>query len=194
MSRKVLLGFAILSLILVAGCTSRISDGSQDSTTNELAFGYVRVEAKGPNPRAFPTRLRFFFLTNEETGERLRVDVNSESGVFSMRLPAGPYSIDRVQFNAGPFQVESHVQLTFQVPKKKLAYLGVWQFEVETPRTVRLVRIRILEGDAEFSKKFSTDLGSERAPIETMLPKPDTFETRVFAVDPQPKVKYFRRR
>ncbi len=121
MGRKVLLGVAILSLVVVTGCASGLSDTSPDSMTSELAFGYVRVETKGPHPRAFPTKLRFFPLTNQETGARFRVDVNSKSGVFSMRLPAGPYSIDRVQFNAGPFQVESHVQLTFQVPKKKLA-------------------------------------------------------------------------
>lgn len=198
MSRKVFWGLANLSLIMVTmivmGCASGLSDVSQDSTTSELAFGYIHVETMGPHPRAFPTRLRFFSLTNEETGERFRIDVNSESGVFSMRLPAGRYVVDRVQFSEGPFRVESHVQLTFRVPKKKIAYLGSWQFEVETPRTVRLVRIRILEGDEEFSKKFSANLGSERTPIETTLPEPDTFEVRVFSVDPQPKVKYFRRR
>ncbi len=196
MCGKVFWGLANLSLImvtvLVTGCASGLV--SQDSMTSELAFGYIHVETRGPHPRAFPTRLRFFSLTNEETGERFRIDVRSESGVFFMRLPSGQYSIDRVQFNAGPFMSESHVRLKFHVPEKKLAYLGTWRFEVETPRTVRLVRIRILEGDAAFSKKFSADFGSEQTPIETTLPEPDTFESRVFSVDPQPKVKYFRRR
>ena len=142
----------------------------------------------------YPAKLRFFFLTNEETGARSRVNVNTESGVFSIRLPAGRYVVDRVQFSEGPFRVESHVRLTFQVPEKKLAYLGSWHIEIETPRTIRGVKIRILEGEAEFSKKFSEELGLERTPIATVLPKPETFETRGFMVDGQPNARYFRRR
>ena len=162
--------------------------------THELAFGYVRVETKGPHPRIFPAKLRFFLLTNEETGERFRVNVNAESGVFSVRLPAGSYVIDRLQFSEGPFRVESHVQLTFQVPEKKLAYLGSWQIELETPRTIRGVKVRILEGEAAFSKIFSAKLGLKRTPVATVLPKPETFETRGFMVDGQPNARYFRRR
>ena len=185
---------AILSLVMVAGCVSAVPKPSADSTTHQLAFGYVQVEAKGPNPRIFPTRLRFFFLTNEETGVRSRVNVNTESGVFSVRLPAGRYVVDRVQFSEGPFRVEAHVQLTFDVPEKKLAYLGSWYIELETPRTIRGVNIRILEGEAEFSKTFSAELGLDRTPIATVLPKPETFETRGFMVDGQPNARYFRRR
>ena len=185
---------ASLSLVLVTGCVSAVPETAPDSTKHELAFGYVQVETKGRYPRIYPAKLRFFLLTNEETGSRTRVNVNTGSGVFSVKLPAGRYVVDRVQFSEGPFRVESHVQLTFHVPEKKLAYLGSWQIELETPRTIRHVRIRILEGDAEFSKKFSAVLGSERTPIETVLPKPETFETRGFMVDGQPNARYFRRR
>lgn len=186
--------FASLSLVFVTGCVSGIPDPSPDSATHELAFGYVRVETKGPHPRIYPAKLRFFFLTNEETGARFRVNVDTESGVFSVRLPVGRYVVDRVQFSEGPFRVESHVELRFQVPEKKLAYLGSWQIELETPRTIRGVKIRILEGEAEFAKKFSTELGVDRTPIATVLPKPETFETRGFMVDGQPNARYFRRR
>lgn len=180
--------------LVVTGCVSAVPEIVPDSTVHELAFGYVRVETKGPHPRGFPAQLRFFFLTNEETGARSRVDVNSGSGVFSVRLPAGRYAVDRMQFSEGPFRVESHVRLTFRVPEKQLAYLGSWHVELDTPRTVRLVRLRILEGEAGFSKKFSAELGLDRTPIATVLPKPDTFETRGFMVDGQPNVRYFRRR
>ncbi len=186
--------FASLSLVFVTGCVSGIPETAVDSATHELAFGYVQVETKGPHPRIYPAKLRFFFLTNEETGERFRVNVDTESGVFSVRLPVGLYVVDRVQFSEGPFRVESHVQLTFRVSEKKLAYLGSWQIELETPRTIRHVRIRILEGEAEFSKKFSKRFGLERTPIATVLPKPETFETRGFMVDGQPNARYFRRR
>jgi len=192
MDRKVFLGG--LSVVMMTGCASGPQEISSDSTTHELAFGYVRVETKGPHPRIYPAKLRFFFLTNEETGTRSRVNVNAESGVFSVRLPAGRYAVDRVQFSEGPFRVESHVQLRFHVPEKKLAYLGSWQIELETPRTIRGVKIRILEGEADFSKKFSAVLGSERTPVATVLPKPETFETRGFMVDGQPNARYFRRR
>lgn len=194
MGGKFFLGLASFFLVVMTGCVSAVTEIVPDSTTHELAFGYVRVETKGPHPRGFPAQLRFFFLTNEETGARARVDVNSGSGVFSVRLPAGRYAVDRLQFSEGPFRVESHVRLTFRVPEKKLAYLGSWHIELETPRTVRLVRVRILEGEAAFSKKFSAELGLDRTPIATVLPKPDTFETRGFMVDGQPNAKYFRRR
>ena len=185
---------ASLSLILLTGCVFAHQETSLDSAPHELAFGYVRVETKGPHPRMFPAKLRFFLLTNEETGARSRVNVDTESGVFSVRLPAGPYVVDRFQFSEGPFRVESHVQLTFHVPERKLAYLGSWQIELETPRTIRGMKIRILEGEADFSKKFSSELGLERTPIATVLPKPETFETRGFMVDGQPNARYFRRR
>lgn len=194
MGGKFFSGVVSFFLVVMAGCVSVPQDTSSDSTAHELAFGYVRVETKGPHPRGFPAQLRFFFLTNEETGARSRVNVNSGSGVFSVRLPAGRYAVDRLQFSEGPFRVESHVRLTFRVPEKKLAYLGSWHIELDTPRTVRLVRIRILEGEAAFSKKFSAELGLDRTPIATVLPKPDAFETRGFMVDGQPNVRYFRRR
>ncbi len=185
---------ANLALVLVAGCVSVPQGTSPDSTTHELAFGYIQVETDGRYPRNYPAKLRFFLLTNQETGVRSRVNVDAESGVFSIRLPAGRYVVDRLQFSEGPFRVESHVQLAFRVPEKKLAYLGSWQIELETPRTIRHVRIRILEGEAEFSKKFSAVLGSKRTLIATVLPKPETFETRGFMVDGQPNARYFRRR
>ena len=183
---------ASLSFVLVTGCVSAVT--SPDSKTHELAFGYIHVETDGRYPRNYPAKLRFFLLTNEETGARSRVNVDTGSGVFSMRLPAGPYVVDRLQFSEGPFRVESHVQLTFHVPEKKLAYLGSWQIELETPRTIRGVRIRILEGEADFSEKFSAELGLDRTPIATVLPEPETFETRGFMVDGQPNARYFRRR
>ena len=185
---------ASLSLVLATGCVAATQETPPDSAPHELAFGDVRVEIKGPNPRIYSAKLRFFFLTNQETGARSRVNVNTESGVFSVRLPAGRYVVDRLQFSEGPFRVESHVQLTFQVPEKKLAYLGSWHIELETPRTIRGVKIRILEGGADFSKKFTAELGLKRTPIATVLPKPETFETRGFMVDGQPNARYFRRR
>ena len=183
-----------LFLVLASGCVSGIPETALDSVTHALAFGYVQVETKGPHPRIYPAKLRFFLLKNEETGARFRVDVNYKSDMFTISLSAGRYSVDRMQFSEGPFRTESHVELTFDVPPNTLAYLGLWQIELETPRTIRLVRIRILEGEAEFSKKFSEELGLDRMPIATVLPIPETFETRGFMVDGQPNARYFRRR
>ena len=186
--------FASLSLvILVFGCSFIPSGSFQPSTTHELVFGYIQVETTGANSRGYPTNVRFISLGNTDTGERFRIDVNSDSEVFSVRLPVGHYSVDRVQFNEGPFMAESHVQFEFQVPPKRAIYLGVWQFAVETPRTVRLVRIHFVEGDTGFQKEISARILSETTPIETVLPKPNIFETRMFSVAPHPKVKYFYR-
>ena len=183
-----------LFLVLASGCVSEVPETAPDSVTHELAFGYVQVETKGPHPRIYPAKLRFFLLTNEETGARFRVDVNYESDMFTFSLPAGRYSVDRMQFSEGPFRTESHVELTFDVPPNTLAYLGLWQIELETPRTIRLVRIRILEEESRFPKKISAEFGMEATSIETVLPKPETLEARAFYVAPTPNAKYFRRR
>ena len=185
---------ASLSFFLLSGCLSVPGSSLQDSRMRPLAFGSIHVATDGPHPRMFPTMLRFFSLTNEDTGERFRVDVHSDSDVFSLRLAVGNYVVDRVQFNAGPFMAESHVRLNVRVPDGKAVYLGAWEFTVDTPRTIRRVRIRILEGEPEFPKALSADIVSNAMPIETALPEPDTFETRVFQVAPLPKVKYFYRR
>ena len=195
MSIKVVLTLSSLFLVLViGGCTNVVDPNfAQDQDANELVFGYIQVETDGSNPRGYPTHVRFIAMTETTTRERFRVDVHSDSDVFSLRLPVGTYSVDRVQFNEGPFMYESHVQLEFHVPEGKAVYLGVWQFAVETPRTIRHVRIQIAEGDQELPMLFSANLVTDSTPIITVLPKPEVFETRVFTVAPYPKVKYFYR-
>ena len=60
MGGKVFSGFVSLSLFLVTGCVSAVLETSPDSTTHELAFGYVQVETKGPHPRIFPCQNPIF--------------------------------------------------------------------------------------------------------------------------------------
>lgn len=179
--------------LVLLGCTVARPGVSKSSSEQVLVFGYAHVVTHGQNPRRFPTHLRFISMRNMDTGERHRVDIQSDSDLFSLHLTPGHYSVDRVQFNEGPFMAESHVQFEFQVSHRRAIYIGLWKFEVETPRTVRLVRIHVVEGDPAFSQKFPVGSVSERTPIEVELPQPNFLEARVFSVAPNPKVKYFYR-
>ncbi len=179
--------------LVLYGCTATQRGVSESSSEHAFVFGYVHVVTDGPNPRRFPTHLRFVSLSNMDSGEKYRIDIHSNADLFSHHLPIGHYSVDRVQFNEGPFMAESHVHIEFQVPHRKATYIGIWKFEVETPRTVRLVRIHVVEGDPAISQKFPLGPVSKRTPIETILPQPNFIEVRVFPVAPNPKIKYFYR-
>ena len=122
------------------------------------------------------------------------MQVNSELDVLFLKLPVGEYSVDRVQFNEGPFLGEAHVHFTFHVSLGKTTYLGNWQFELETPRTIRQVQIYLSEGDPTVIKKVTGIMVPEQSPIETVVTKPDSFVARVYSVAPYPKIKYFYRR
>ena len=88
---------------------------------------------------------------------------------------------------------ESHVHFNFYVPPGRITYLGEWQFEVDTPRTIRQVRIHLSEGTPEAISKISDLITSKHSTMETVVPKPDSFITRVYSVSPMPRIKYFRR-
>lgn len=193
-NRSILRLTSFCMVFLISGCTTIPSGSSQDSAKKELTFGYVQVETNGVNPRGYSTNVRFISLTNTETGERFRMNINSDSDVFSLRLAHGNYSVDRVQFNEGPFLAESHVKFEFHVSPGKATYLGVWQFKVDAPRTVRQVHINLEEGDPEISRKFSENLVLEQVPIDTVVPQPNSLVARVYSVAPNPKFRYFYRR
>ncbi len=197
-SNPVVFLFRSVSLLAIimspgVGCMGSVFDSSQHTETKSLAFGVIDVQSDGANPRGYPTKVRFFLLTNLETHETFRIDVDSDSQVFSWRLSPGNYSVDRIQFHEGPFMAESHVRFEFSILPEKAVWLGVWTFQVQTPRTIRLVRAKFLEGKPELPRKILAQLVSESTSLGTVLPNPDSFETRVFSVAPIPKVRYFNR-
>jgi len=192
--RIVTLAAAIPFLTSELGCSSLPADSATSSPAHEWVFGSIHVKTIGINPRGYTTQVRFIALTNTQTHERYRMQVNSELDVIFLKLPAGEYSVDRVQFNEGPFLGEAHVDFHFHVSPGKTTYLGDWQFELETPRTIRQVRVYLSKGNPTVIKKVSDIMASKQPPIETVVPKPDSFVARVYSVAPYPKIKYFYRR
>ena len=198
--KVVTLAVAISFVTSGLGCSSLPDDSANLSSTqnlsptHELVFGSVQAKTTGINPRGYATQVRFIALTNTQTDKRYRVQVNSDFDVLFLQLPVGDYTVDRVQFNEGPFLGEAHVHFNFHVSPGKMTYLGDWQFELETPRTIRQVRIYLSKGDPTVIKKIAGIVVSEQPSIETVVPQPDSFVTRVYSVAPYPKIKYFYRR
>ena len=192
--RVVTLAAAIFFATSWLGCYSLPPDSANPFPIHEWVFGSIQVKTTGINPRGYATQVRFIALTNTQTHERYRMQVNSEFDVIFLKLPVGEYSVDRVQFNEGPFLGEAHIHFHFHVSPGKTTYLGNWQFELETPRTIRQVRIYLSEGDPTVIKEVADIMALEQPPIETVVPKPDSFVARVYSVAPYPKIKYFYRR
>ena len=157
------------------------------------AFGLIKVRTTGSYSRGYQTQLRFFHLLNLGTGERLRVDVQSATTAFFLILAPGDYEVVRVQFNEGPMMMESHVSLQFQVRPNRMTYLGTWQFDVDTPRTQRMLRTEITNEEPNWGEIHMMDRALNRKTMEVFLPKLESEEIRLFTVAPYPKISYYYR-
>ena len=167
--------------------------GSQDEPA--IAFGLIKVRATGLYSRGYQTQLRFFHLLNLETEERIRVDVRSADKAFILALAPGHYEVIRVQINEGPFTMESHAALKFHIRPNKVNYLGTWQFEVDSPRTQRMVRLVILSEPSTRDLALNRNTRLQDQPLLASLPQPTTDEFRLYGVAPaQSRAKYFNRR
>ncbi len=195
MVRKVksVMGLLTLSFTLVA-CASVQHNTLLEGQENQVAgFGQVQLSTSGPNPRSFPAQLRFFDVVNIETQERTRVRIGKAEGAFTMSLNPGHYEIIRIQINEGPFMTESQISHTFQIKPNVLTYLGKWELDVDTPRTQRMVRIKISEDRSSWLAIVETEPRLKTKSVVNFLPEPIAGETRLYAVAPNPKVKYFYR-
>ena len=157
------------------------------------AFGLIKVRPTGSYSRGYPTHLRFFHLLNLGTGERLRVNVQSAAKAFILNLAPGNYEVVRVQFNEGPMMMEAHVNFKFQVRPHGTTYLGTWQFEVDTPRTQRMVRTEFFDEQATWEDASMMHQATNRKIMEVALPKLESEEIRLFVVAPYPKFSYYYR-
>lgn len=185
--------FLLMMVAANHGCTTLTTVSSHNTRLTALAFGYMEVQAIGSNPRGSPTNVRLVFLRNIDTQERFRLEIYAHSKVFFVKLPPGSYQVDRIQFNEGPFMMESSPHVQFHVSAEHISYLGVWKFTVETPRTVRLLYTDIIEGTKKFHKTMSSDLERNPLPIKKVLPLLEKTESRLFSVKPQPRIRYFNR-
>ena len=167
----------------------------EDQGEEVAAFGLIKVRATGTYSRGYQTQLRFFHLVNLETEERIRVNIQSADKAFILALPPGNYEVVRVQINEGPFTMESHAQLKFQVRPNGVNYLGTWKFEVDSPRTQRMVRLEIMSESSTRELALDRNTRLRGQPLLASLPQPTTDEFRLYGVAPaQSRAKYFRRR
>lgn len=157
------------------------------------AFGLIKVRTTGSYSRGYQTQLRFFHLLNRGTGERLRVDVQSAAIAFFLILAPGDYEVVRVQFNEGPMMMEAHVSLQFQVRPNGTTYLGTWHFDVDTPRTQRMLRTEIFYEEPNWGEILMMHRAFNRTTMEVFLPKLGSEEIRLYTVAPYPKISYYYR-
>ena len=158
------------------------------------AFGLIKVRTTGSYSRGYQTQLRFFHLLNLSSGERLRVDVQSAAKAFILYLAPGDYEVIRVQFNEGPMMMEAHMSLQFQVRPNGTTYLGIWHFNVDTPRTQRMLRTEIVHEQPNWEEVPMMHGAPNRKTMEVFLPKLGSEEIRLFTVAPYPKISYYYRK
>jgi len=157
------------------------------------AFGLIKVRTTGSYSRGYQTQLRFFHLLNRGTGERFRVDVQSAAKAFILNLAPGDYEVVRVQFNEGPMMMEAHLSFQFQVRPNGTNYLGIWQFDVDTPRTQRMFRTKIFHEQPNWEEIPMMRGAPKPKTMEVFLPKLEIGEIRLFTVAPYPKISYYYR-
>lgn len=184
---------AILSIFLSSCFTVGAQNVTGEGGDQSLAFGGIDIETIGPNPRQFPTRLRFFDVIHVSTQERTRVMVEAEAQTFSVLLLPGHYEVIRLQFNEGPFRAESSVTMRFRIPANQLTYLGAWQLKVDTPRTQRMVRMEIPQKNPNWEEVFEADTILKGKSVVNSFPELTTHQARMYVVAPVPKVPYFYR-
>ena len=163
-----------------------------------VVFGRILTVLTGSSSRPYEPKVSFFEVLNQGTGNRTKVDVNSNDTVFLLQLHAGDYEVTRVQIHEGPFTALADLALTFHVGQERVAYLGTWRIGVEQPRNDRQLLVSIVhdqEDQAEAMQRLMTDHeGLAGQAVTTLLPLPATSETALYEVMPYPRVvPYFRR-
>ena len=188
----------ILVCVLLMGCVSSgTKDLERQHIEKSIVVGFIQVEPTVPYFRKHQTepRVHFFDMLHDGTGERVRVHVEPESKRFVTELDPGAYEIFRIQISEGPFRSEAHVKLVFQVSAEKIAFVGLWQLRVDTPKTVRMLHWNIVQESLDTESLATSFANIVEKPMAVSLPQPMSLEARLFPVAPsQPRAKYFYRR
>ena len=191
-------GLLILMCLLMVGCSTWDVHNPEDSISNEsIVLGIVQLKARGPYFRMHQSaaQVQFFDVRNTQTGKRTRVDMTENAERFVTNLSPGHYELFRIQIGEGPFRSEAQVNLSFDVVAEKVTYLGVWQMQVDPPKTVRMLQWEVVAETPNWNpvQLLNPIIGDH--PLEVSLPKPEFNQNRLFAVAPsQPRAKYFYRR
>lgn len=71
--------------------------------------------------------------------------------------------------------------------------LGMWQFDVDAPRTQRMLRTEIVQEQPNWDEIPMMHGAPSRKTMEVFLPTLESEEMRLFTVQPYPKIGYYYR-
>jgi len=194
--RKDFLIVTLLGLVGLFGCVTSMSAIPERVPAEDkaVAIGRVVTVLTGPTTRWYTPQLRFFEVVNSTTGERIRVDVQSDDAWFVLPLPAGEYELSRIQISEGAFLGMAGLEPRFQVNAGEVTYVGSWRFGVESPQYNRTVLLSaVAEDQAAVRQALARYPELNGRPVSTELLEPSTVETRLFEVPPYPRFWWFRR-
>ena len=181
-----------------SGCSTLQPSRPEEGTQNgSFVLGFIQVEPKAPIFRLHQDepRVRFFDIKNTLSGEWTRVPISEKTPRFVMKLSPGQYEVSRIQIGEGPFQSEAYLNLNFDVYADKTVYLGIWRMQVDSPKTVRMLQLDVLDERPDWDLLVALHPELDEKALAVSLPQPMANQTRLFAVAPaQPRAKYFYRR
>lgn len=163
-----------------------------------LVFGRAVALLTGESSRAYEPQVRFFEVMNRESNECFSVGVRSDDTVFVLPLPAGDYTLTRVQISEGPFMSMADYDATFHVGGGGLTYVGTWRFGVDSPRYGRMMVVSAIQDQQDQALAEQTLIRQfphlQGQSVTTELPNPVQAESRLYEVMPYPRYpRYFRR-
>jgi hypothetical protein len=185
--------------LVLTGCATEVPLTADSTDTGAaLVVGRVTTVLTGERKRIYEPMLRTFELENQQTHERVRVDVQSDDAQFALSLPPGRYELSRIQINEGPFMSMAQLSASFALEQGAVTYLGTWRFGVDSPRYGRMVVLSMVVDEEDRAQ--AEQIIKQKYPIHethsvvTLLPDPAESEARLYEVMPYPRYpRYFQR-
>lgn len=165
--------------------------------SSPIVFGRIVSEVNGKTTRIYPPRIRFFELSNRQTGERFKILIEADDLTFSFQVAAGNYELSRVQIGEGPFMSMADYAVGFEVGQGRV-YVGTWRFRIDVPRYGRLMTFSVVweEEDRQAAERkiFPETVDSRNVAVMEVPLSPSQAEARLYEVMPYPLYpRYFRR-
>ncbi len=189
-----------LALVLVLsawqlGCATRVAPAAGSlEPSDSVAFGRIEVGLTGPTTRIYPPMVRFFELTNRDSGKRFRVDVQAVDSELFLKLPPGTYELNRLMINEGAFQSLANPGPTFSIEPQRANYVGTWRVGVGSPNFNRQISVTIANELPAASEALLSRYPRLSSPsIISQLPTPTESVTRLYETEPYPLIWWFRR-
>ncbi|WP_454064478.1 hypothetical protein [Candidatus Nitrospira salsa] len=184
---------AVYGLLLPSCATVEGQAEMSEEGEPSIVFGRIEVNEIGPNPRQFPARVRFVDVVHVPTQDWTRIKINPTSQTFAVSLSPGRYEMTRLQVTEGPFTAQSYLSGTFNIAANDVTYLGTWQLNVDTPRTQRMITFDVSDGSLNWDEVFENYPAMKGKSVVNAFPKLVENQARLYAVAPNPKLKYFYR-